>query len=379
MAANTPLVLVTGITSHVGSWVAYAALKVGYRVRGTVRNKAKIPESFKDICPGSAHKAEFLEANLTSDEGWDEAVAGCDYILHVASPFPAGEPKNPDELIIPAVQGTLRVMKAASKLAVPIKRLVLTSSVAAMESGTDKVTILDEDWTVLDSKSHPVSSYCKSKTLAEKAAWDFIASLPEEKKFELAVINPAMVFGPLLTPSAPSGSITVIKMFVEPDSPAIPNIQMGIVSVFDVARAHLLAMTLPEANGKRFMLVEEDLMFKDIAQRLKKEFAQYGYKVPTIIAPDWLLRILAHFGSPGVRAIIGLLGVVHDHVPSNAKSILGLFSKKGEMDILKETVLAAMKAGFISDKSPGKTLTSSYVCPEFDTSMIPVAKPLASN
>lgn len=213
-ATEAPLVLVTGISGFIASWVAHGALKLGYRVRGTVRslkNEDKV-KHLRDLCPGSTYKVELVEADLMNEESWVGAVEGCDYILHVASPFVIDEPKDPNDLILPAINGTLNVLKAASNMVKPPKRVVVTSSSAAVMSGTnpDGKVYTDEDWTVIDSKEYPVSAYTKSKYLAERAAWDFVEKLPTEKKFELCTINPTLVQGPMLSGSQCS-SAEIVK------------------------------------------------------------------------------------------------------------------------------------------------------------------------
>lgn len=201
MPTTEPRVLVTGVSGFIASWVAYAALDVGYRVRGTVRslaNESKV-RHLRDLCPGSKHQLELVEADLTSDAGWAEAVRGCQYVLHVASPFVVGEPNDPNELIVPAVEGTLRVLRAAAAMETLPRRVVVTSSVAAVSNGHRKTDFTDDDWTVLDDPSAPVSAYPRSKTMAEAAAWRFVAELPPERRFELATVNPSAVLGPLLS------------------------------------------------------------------------------------------------------------------------------------------------------------------------------------
>lgn len=212
--AQAPLVLVTGISGFIASWVAHGALKLGYRVRGTVRslgNEDKV-KHLRDLCPGSKHKVELVEADLLDEASWDNAVVGCDYILHVASPFSTVEPKDPNDLILPAVNGTLNVLRAASKLDKPPKRVVVTSSSAAVLYGTNPKdhTYTDADWTVPDSAEFPLTTYIRSKYLAEKAAWEFVESLPAEKKFELCTINPTFVQGPMLSGSQCS-SADIVK------------------------------------------------------------------------------------------------------------------------------------------------------------------------
>lgn len=204
----------TGISGFIASWVAHGALKLGYRVRGTVRslaNEGKV-KHLRDLCPGSAHKVELVEADLMDEGSWTAAVAGCDYILHVASPFVIDEPKDPNDLILPAINGTLNVLKAASKLDVLPKRVIVTSSSAAIAYGTDtrNRVYTDADWTVPDSKEFPITSYTKSKVLAERAAWEFMEGLPADRRFELATVNPTLVQGPMLSGSQCS-SAEIVK------------------------------------------------------------------------------------------------------------------------------------------------------------------------
>lgn len=211
---QAPLVLVTGVSGFIASWVAHGALKLGYRVRGTVRslkNEDKI-KHLRDLCPGSQYKVELVEADLLDEESWVNAVVGCDYILHVASPFVIDEPKDPNDLILPAINGTINVLKAAAKLDKPPKRVVVTSSSAAILYGSNPhgKIFTDNDWTVVDSPEFPVSAYYKSKYLAEKAAWDFVEKLPADKKFELCTVNPTLVQGPMLSGSQCS-SAEIVK------------------------------------------------------------------------------------------------------------------------------------------------------------------------
>lgn len=217
MSSTAPLVLVTGISGFIASWVAHGALKLGYRVRGTVRslaNEDKV-KHLRDLCPGSKFKVDLVEADLMDEGCWAAAVADCDYILHVASPFVIDEPKDPNELILPAINGTLNVLKAASNLPRLPKRVIVTSSSAAIAYGTDthNRVYTDADWTVPDSKEFPISSYTKSKVLAERAAWEFMENLPADKKFELATINPTLVQGPMLSGSQCS-SAEIVKQVV---------------------------------------------------------------------------------------------------------------------------------------------------------------------
>lgn len=297
--SESPLVLVTGVSGFIASWVAYGALKMGYRVRGTVRslnNENKV-RHLRDLCPGSTHKIELVEANLTSENGWDAAVKDCKYILHLASPFPVAEPSDENELIRPAVDGTLHVLKAASKMEHPPKRIVVTSSFASIGYGTDcrDKIYTDSDWTEVNNKKYPIGAYVKSKVLAEKAAWEFVESLPAEKKFELSTVNPTLVQGPMLSGSSCS-SAEIVRDIAIGKMPGLPDMYIGIVSVLDVAKAHLLAMSLPEAAGKRFLVTAGDMSFCEISAAICKELKPYPkYKPTQMYVPHFVINMLAFF------------------------------------------------------------------------------------
>lgn len=370
---STPLVLVTGVSGYIASWVAYAALKSGYRVRGTVRslqNENKV-KHLRDLCPGSRFQMELVEADLTSDDGWDQAVRDCDYILHVASPFPLEEPTDPEVLIKPAVEGTLRVLRAAANMATPPKRVVVTSSSAAVAYGSRKERYTEEDWTVVDSKEYPIGAYTKSKTLAERAAWEFVNNLPAEKKFEMATVNPTFVLGPMLS-STGCSSADLMRQILLADLPGLPDLHFEIVSVFDVARIHLLAMTNPEAAGKRFIATSGTIAFREMAHMLNQEFRVHGYRPTTMHVPSFVLHTLAFFGDKIAKGAQPLLGFKRNLVPVNSRGILGLPLAE-DHNIVKQMAYAAIHAGIIPDKSKDQTLTKNYVRPEFDTSMIPNA------
>eukprot|EP01039_Chlorochromonas_danica_P003013 gene3013-3287_t len=369
-----PLVLVTGVSGFIASWVAYAALKVGYRVRGTVRslaNENKV-RHLRDLCPGSNYKIDLVEADLTSDQGWDEAVRDCTYILHVASPFPLQEPKDADEVIKPAVEGTLRVLQAASRLATPVKRVVVTSSVASICYGHQKSEYSDEDWTVINNADIPVGAYIQSKTLAEKAAWNFVETLPEEKRFELATINPSFVMGPMLS-TASCSSADLLGQLVLGKVPGLPDMYFSVVSVFDVARAHLLAMTIPEAAGKRFMCAATTISFRDLAARLTRQMKPLGYPCTTLHVPGFLVHMLAFFGDKSAKTSAPLIGLKHNLIPKNTRDILGLKLEE-DLTVIDQMLYAAIHAGIIPDKTSDGRLKRDYTCPEFDVSMIPPAR-----
>ncbi len=286
-------VLVTGITGFIALHCADQALAAGYRVRGSLRSPAREQEVRDTLAKDDDRNARlsFVTADLLKEDGWADAVAGCDYVLHVASPFPANVPKDENELIVPAREGTLRVLHAAAKAGV--NRVVLTSSIAAVAYGHDRNgKVFDEDdWT--NTNGADCGAYEKSKTLAERAAWDFVAS-KEAGGMELAVINPGAVFGPLMNKDFGT-SAEIIRKFMARELPAIPRLGIPAVDVRDVASAHLAAMTHPEAAGKRFCCVAASPWMSEIGDILSRKFKGRGFKVPTGKMPDWMFKLASLF------------------------------------------------------------------------------------
>jgi len=275
-------VLVTGGTGYVAGHVIQELLEHGYEVRTTVRTAT-------DALPG---RVEAVRADLTSDDGWADAVADCAYVLHVASPFPATSPDDENELIRPAVDGTLRVLRAAAA-AGTVKRVVLTSSLAAVTAGHDRrdtAMRTEADWSIVESSP----AYQKSKTLAERAAWDFVAELPEAQRFELVAVNPGWVLGPLGTTSART-SVEAVRRLLIRDIPASPRLAMAIVDVRDLAAGHRLAMETPSAAGNRYIMAGDEIWMPDLAGILAAEFNGRGFRVPTGTLPSWVLRLMARF------------------------------------------------------------------------------------
>jgi len=294
-------VLVTGVSGYVGAHVAQQLLLHGYHVRGTIRSisEEKVNKLKKQITEGllATHtnlpNLEFVEADLLKEDVWPQAVSGCQYVCHVASPFPLMIPSDPDTLIKPAVDGTLFVLKAASNDG-NVKRVVLTSSLAAIHDvktftgKQDPDKLYNEDDWVDENK---VEAYSRSKILAERAAHKFIEELPQEdgkKKLELVVINPSYVLGPMLTDSL-STSVLGIKRLLDKSVPAVPKFNMAICDVRDVALAHVKALESPEHVGKRYLIVTESRWMKDIAKMMHKEFKPLGFFVPTMTVPSTLV------------------------------------------------------------------------------------------
>jgi nucleoside-diphosphate-sugar epimerase len=311
-------VLVTGGTGFLGAHCILQLLQAGYRVRTTVRNLGRSDDVRTMLRNGGADgtaPVEFAQADLTADDGWDAAVAGCSYVLHVASPFPAQPPRDENELIVPARDGTLRVLRAAR--AAGVRRVVLTSSFAAIGYGHTRVdhVLTEADWT--DPDAPGVQPYQRSKTLAERAAWDFV----EREGIELAVVNPVGIVGPLL--GAPTTSIMLIQRLLNHELPALPRLSFGIVDVRDVADLHLRAMTDPSAPGERFLATAGDsLWVSDIARVLRDNLGPAGQRVPTRALPDFVVRALA-LVSPSIRPMVHDLGVFKPVSNDKARRVLG--------------------------------------------------------
>src|SRR5277367_3671479 len=324
-------ILVTGGSGFIGSHSILQLLAAGHRVRTTVRNLKRESEVLAMLKVGGAESGNlsFVAADLEKDAGWPEAVAGCDYVLHVASPFPAKVPDHEDELIVPAREGALRVLRAARDAGV--RRVVLTSSFAAIGYGQpERKTPFDEtDWT--DPSGDDVLPYVKSKTLAERAAWDFIAK--DGGGLELSVVNPVAVFGPVLG-SDYSTSIFLIQRMMDGAMPGCPRIFFGVVDVRDVASLHILAMTDPAANGERFLAVAGDFMsMVDIAKVLKARMGEAAKRVPTRQLPDWLVRVAA-MRDPAVKQILPELGKVKNATNAKARRALDWTPRSNEESIV---------------------------------------------
>ncbi len=318
-AEETKTVLVTGGSGYLGGWCVVELLRRGYRVRTTVRDLAREAEVRAAVGAQveAGDRLTVLAADLLADAGWADAVSGCDYVLHVASPFPPQQPKDPDELIVPARDGTLRVLGAS--LDAGVERIVVTSSVAAITGGGKPVhgRPLDErDWS--DPDNPKLSPYARSKTIAERAAWDFVRERAATEK--LATVNPGAIIGPVLSDDR-SFSLQAIERLLA-GMPGVPRIGFSFVDVRDVADLEIRAMTAPEAGGERFVAVESFQWMADLAVVLRERMGEAAAKVPTRTVPNLLVRGMAIF-DPGVRSIIGQLGRKTDLSSERAKTQLG--------------------------------------------------------
>jgi len=326
-------VLVTGGSGFIGSHSILQLLAAGHEVRTTVRDLKRRDDVLAMLRQGGAadpgERLTFFAADLERDAGWADAVAGCDYVLHVASPFPPAVPKDENELIVPAREGALRVLRAARDG--KVRRVVLTSSYAAIGYGTQgrSTPFTEEDWT--DPDGPDVQPYVKSKTLAERAAWDFIAR--EGGGLELSVVNPVGVFGPVLGPDY-STSILLVQRLMDGALPGCPRLWFGCVDVRDVADLHIRAMTSPAAGGERFLAVAGDfLSMREIAGALKAGLGAEAARVPTRELPNWLVRIVALF-DPAAKQLLPELGKRRNASNAKARALLGWAPRSSEESVV---------------------------------------------
>jgi dihydroflavonol-4-reductase len=311
-------VLVTGGSGFLGSWCVIELLRRGHRVRTTVRDLAREAEVRAAIGSevDAGDRLTIHAADLLADEGWEEAVEGCEHVLHVASPFPPAQPKDPDELIVPARDGTLRVLRAS--LAAGVERVVITSSVAAVagSSRPSSEKLTEEDWTDLGSDA--LSPYVRSKTTAERAAWDLVRERGEVDR--VAVVNPGAILGPVLSEDR-SYSLEAIERLLG-GMPGIPRIGFSFVDARDVADLQIRAMSAPEAGGERFIAVERFMWMAEVAAVLREELGPEAPKVPSRSIPDFAVRAMGLF-DPGVRGIVGQLGRKREYSSDKARRLLG--------------------------------------------------------
>lgn len=339
-------VLVTGGSGFVGSHCIVQLLAAGHRVRTTVRNLKREGDVRGMLKVGGAEPGDrlsFVAADLENDLGWPQAVAGCEYVLHVASPFPEHIPKHENELIVPAREGALRVLRAARDAGV--KRVVLTSSFAAIGYGhkPQSTPFNETSWT--DPSGGDVRPYVKSKTLAERAAWDFIAN--EGRGLELSVVNPVAVFGPALGPDY-STSILLVQRLMDGAIPGCPRLSFGVVDVRDVADLHIRAMTDPAAKGERFLAVAGDFMsMLDIAKVLKARMGASAKRVPARQLPNWLVRI-ASLRDPAVKQILPELGRMKNATNEKAKRMLG-WAPRSNDEAIVATAESLVRLGLLKD------------------------------
>ncbi|MBT8481602.1 MAG: aldehyde reductase [Myxococcales bacterium] len=342
MKMNGNTVLVTGVSGFIANHCAVELLNAGYGVRGSLRSlgrAGKVKETLSKHA--DVTKLELAEADLESDSGWDEAVAGCAHVLHVASPFPVSQPTDEQVLIRPAVDGTLRVLRSAR--AAGVERFVQTSSMAAVQYGHphDRTAPFTEaDWTDVDAPG--VTPYAKSKTLAERAARDFVRENPGALHY--SSVNPGFVLGPVL--SADTGtSAEIIDMMLKGKYPGTPRVSFACVDVRDVARMHRLALEAQAPSGGRYLGAAQCLWMGDIAKAIKSQLGDAARKVPSRDLPDWVIKLVALF-DPKARQLIPELGrEVHVDTTLTRETL--------QMTFLPATDAAADMAQSLIDLSAG--------------------------
>jgi dihydroflavonol-4-reductase len=315
MSSSKPI-LVTGASGFVALHTIIQLLQQGYKVRATMRtlsHEAEVHETISKYVQAN-DRLEIIFGNLEQDSGWDEAMKDIEYVLHIASPFPLFEPKCEDELIVPAVQGTLRVLRAAHNT--KVKRVVQVSSNAAISSGHngENKTFTEADWSDVGKN---IGAYSKSKTLAERAAWDFINGAENTNKMELVTVNPPLILGPVPNKNFRT-SIELVRTLMLGQVPGVGRIKMGMVDVRDVASAIILAMNTPEAAGNRFLVAADTSMWiKDIADLLHNKYTARGYKINRFQFPSFLVRVIGLFDKKIARVTESL---DWDYKLSNEKS-----------------------------------------------------------
>jgi dihydroflavonol-4-reductase len=335
--SDQDLVLVTGASGFIAKHVIRTALARGYRVRGTLRHLDREAEVRSAVGEGG-ERLSFVAADLTSDAGWASAAAGCRYVLHTASPLSVRQPRDPNVLVAPAREGTLRVLGAAAPAGV--ERTVITSSIAAMAYDATRPrdhVLTEADWSNTDG---PIAAYPLSKTLAEQAAWDFIAA--DRSGMALSVVNPCVVLGP--TPDADiSASGQIVRLLLSGRVPFLPPVAFTVVDVRDVAEAHLRAMETPEAAGERFIIASEPMWVKDMAMALREAFPALARRIPRREIPAGLVRMIARF-LPGMQGRD--VGVLPRMSNAKARQVLGIDFRSGREAVVEMgRSLIALNAG----------------------------------
>jgi len=361
---SNSLVLVTGASGFVASHICKTLLELGAKVRGTVRsleNEEKIG-FLRTLVENPKHKIELVEADLLKEESWKSAVKGVKYVIHVASPFPLGIPNSPDEIIKPAVDGTLNVLKACSEEK-SVKRVIVTSSVVAIyepylplpKEVEESKILTEEQW--IDGNNENIEPYSRSKALAEKAAWDFVKEIPDGKnKFDLSVINPGLVLGPLLN-KANSTSLEVIRLLLDRAVPAIAKTCFPICDVRDVALAHVKALVTKDAIGKRHIVYTDSVWMKQIALTLQKEFKPKGFHVPTIVAPNFLVW-LNSFIDKKYKTVVSRLGKEYKFSNERLRTVLGITPIEIEKTVI-DSANALIDLGIVKSKAKKQKKTET--------------------
>ena len=332
-------VLVSGGSGYIAGFLIRQLVAEGWIVNTTVRSLAR-EAAVRKLLAVDDSRLKFFAADLTADAGWAEAMAGCSHVAHLASPLPAGVPKDANELIVPARDGALRALRAAR--AAGVKRFVMTSSVAAVSYGRGRGVhnFTEADWTQADKPG--ISPYIQSKTIAERAARDWVAS--EGAGVEFCTINPSVVLGPVWSADY-SASVYLVKMLLDGRMRALPDVGFGVVDVRDVADLHVRALTAPGMAGERFIASGRFMKLREIAEVLRQALGPQARKVSTHDLPDWLVRVAALF-NPMAKAAVSELGSVRNQDASHAKAVLGWATRAEEQSIV-DTARSLIELGIV--------------------------------
>ncbi len=343
------VVLVTGASGYIATHIVQQLLEAGYKVRGTVRSLQDDQKvaPLRNICPSAQHNLELVEADLLNPESWIPAVRGCNYVIHTASPVPwmLQNPNNEDDVIKPAVEGTLSVLRACQEVG-NVRRVVVTSSVATVNSPTDSRSpghlYTDKDW--IDLTVEEVV-YSKSKVLAEKAAWAFVGDFaPNDEHFELVTVLPSIAVGPALCGYLTT-SMAVSKSLFDREFPMLAHASFNFIHVRDVAQAHIRAMIVPEAAGRRFLVTGDRFWLKDVADMYDKEFRKYGYSIPTRVMPKFLIRVFALF-KEDAKFALQYWGKAYDYDNTPMKEVLSVTPRDVHQGFL-EIAYSMIDKGFV--------------------------------
>lgn len=329
-------VLVTGGSGYIAGFLIKQLIDAGWTVHTTVRNLTREAEVRAWLGIADTGRLKFFAADLENDAGWAEAVAGCSHVAHVASPFPAGAPKNDDELVVPARAGVLRALKFAKDAGV--QRFVLTSSVAAVAYGHPERVYTEADWT--DVSAPKVGAYIKSKTVAERAARDWMSE--HGAQMEFVSVNPSAVLGPLLSDDF-STSIQFVQRLMDGSVPGTPRLGFAVVDVRDLADLHVRALTMPGIDGERFIGAGRFLWMREVADILRAHFP--GAKVPKRSIPDFVVRLLALFDG-SIRQVLGELGRRRDVSPEHTDKVLG-WRTRDEAETIVDTARSLIARGIV--------------------------------
>lgn len=332
-------VLVSGGSGYIAGYLIRQLVNEGWTVHTTVRSLSK-ESGVRELLKVDNRRLKFFAADLNADAGWAAAMAGCSHVAHVASPLPLGVPKDANELIVPARDGALRALRAAR--AAGVQRFVMTSSVAAISYGRGRGVhhFTESDWTDLTQPG--ISPYIQSKTVAERAARDWMAA--EGGAMEFCSICPSVVLGPVWSGDY-SASVSVVKMLLNGRLAACPDIGFGVVDVRDVADLHVRALKAPNMAGERFIASGRFMKIREVADILRAQLGAQARKVTTRNVPDWLVRMAALF-NPLAQAVVGELGAVRNQSPEHARQVLGWATRPVEQSIV-DTARSLLDQGLV--------------------------------